>query len=102
METKVLNNFKISFYTFEEFDKNIACRTFNHNLPIHLDENQLYAGKVSNISEVLVKQIVDSYFEEYIEQRVYKEYKTNSILFSAKESFESLSKLECCTVEKIK
>ena len=113
MKTKQLNGYKIEFYSKEEIIRTSHCGDecdgtpilFFHQAGIGL--HNLYTGKVEDISEELAEKIVE-YSDEHADEywRVYKDYREKEhpyitdIQF-AKQSFQTLSELEYCIINKI-
>lgn len=119
MKQKVLNNFKLNFYTKEEwysvysvvhgFEINLTPDLVNRSLQDYKNCLIFYAGKVCEITEELAEQIVNKMVSnsppdlEIKFRGEYYNYENYTIYCkTAKESFESLSKFEYCTVEEIK
>lgn len=111
METKQLNNYRIEFYSEEEFKDCIKSEEYDE-LKIERNINILskitdYTGLVSGISEELAEKIVDCIAsklcvgaKQYSQYKDYKhDYDKSFItISSAKESFQTLSNLPYCVV----
>jgi len=114
METKQLNGYKIEFYSEEEklntkYEYEDAwINKIEYDARVAFMKGKLlYTGKVSEINEELVKKVVDiyqegAYFEGYWEIQGYKgyEYAEYPCYDTAKDSFETLSKLPYCVITK--
>ena len=110
METKQLNNYKIEFYSEEEWNKlristtNIIYKDVEEGIVCIY--NPKYAGLVSDISEELAELICknDMNFCESINCNdiLYINYQTKRHnLYTAKESFQTLSELPYCVIKLI-
>ena len=112
METKQLNEYKITFISDEEASRPFNVNSLQFLLGFSALEKAEYYGKVSDISEELAEKIVDKiniidrvcidgslydttdYFDYYINK-----YSDN--IKEAKESFQTLSELKYCVITKI-
>jgi hypothetical protein len=97
METKQLNGYKIEFYSFKEYSEILSNNLRGKNIDLGI-----YAGKVSEISEELAGSIVE--FVHGVNNIGYRDYLIKTMVSTkdtAKESFQTLSDLEYCVINKI-
>ena len=112
METIELNNYKIKFYSEEEYYKGYEI-PLNTNLWIvpalqeedykrKLNNSIQYAGLVSDISEDICKKVIDWLPHRHQNYDLFYEYPdkgfTNKCT-NAKESFQTLSNLPYCVIK---
>lgn len=103
MEIKQLNNYKIEFYSEEEW------KDYPYNIMLEVRKFEgLYTGFVSDINEELAGKIIEPHEKRYNdltkkwESITYKNYKDNSSwTCTAKESFQTLSELPYCIIKPI-
>ena len=110
METKQLNNYKIDFYSKEEFREFSITKQIDNSYNVAFGDRFnnagetycSYAGLVSEIPEELAEKIVDK-SEGREDVMCFKDYSKEKhfTCSNPKQSFQTLSELPYCVITKI-
>ena len=101
MESKKLNGYKIEFYSEEEYEQH-KIDVLEGKYEWKDLKDVVVHGLVSDISEDLAEKIVDSTDWFGKNNKSYRDYNNDLILKdTAKQSFQTISKLSYCVITKI-
>ena len=101
METEQLNNYKIEFYSEEEYKEHLE-NVDNGIITLKHSKGLIEHGLVSDISEELAEKIVERSPQLENGYRLWNDYNDKLLgLETAKQSFQTLSDLPYCVITKI-